>query len=166
MYFPLNLALQVPAWSWFEFLTHWSWLGLMFYFTTAILIIILELRQYSSKLLFGIYDKLFAMAITFPWFVTIVFWVLLRHVFTERSDSLGKFDIVNPHSFNLVMIIIEIILSRWIPSLYDVVYPIIALYMIFLISEYCTRSLYAFFILNLTFLGRIIFSILFSRARF
>jgi hypothetical protein len=157
MYFPLNLSLQTPAWSWFEYLTHWSWLGLMFYFSISIAIGILEQNQKNSHFLFGVYDKLFAMAITFPWFVTIVFWVLLRNVFTERLDSLGKFDTVNPHCFNLVMIFIEIFLSMYIPSLYDVVYPVIALYKLFLMAEYYTRFLRAFFILNLTFRGHTLF---------
>jgi hypothetical protein len=129
IYFPINIAYHFQGLSWFKFLTHWSWVGLLLYFSAAVIISLNENRimKYSFTKLFVIYDILFATVITIPWMVTIIFWSILNSIYTARQDAIGRFDALNPHTFNLILILIEIILCKSIPGKYDISYPLIAL---------------------------------------
>jgi hypothetical protein len=62
--------------------------------------------------------------------------MLLSDMYTGRTTALGKTDALYPHLFNLVMVIIEIILSRSLSMKFGIVYPIIALYIILINFRY------------------------------
>lgn len=85
----------------------------MFFFSTAIIISVTEIsKKVKIDIVIQIHDILLSTVMAIPWVVTVGFWILLSDMYTRRTTSLGKFDALNPHSFNLVMILIEIILSK------------------------------------------------------
>lgn len=125
-FIPIDLVYMFSGWKWFKFLTHWSWLGIIFYYTVAATLSVLELKNIAySKWLDISFDALFAMAITCVWIVSVGFWGLLNKQFMNASTALGKFDSLNPHLFNLILMLAEIMLSRTILSPYAFLYPLL-----------------------------------------
>ena len=81
--------------AWFEFLTNWGLIGLVFYFFTASIVSYFTFCQKEiPKLLESLYNIQFAMIITIPWLVTIGYWALLNDLFTAQTTDLGRYSVI------------------------------------------------------------------------
>ncbi|KAJ3290516.1 hypothetical protein HDU79_003173 [Rhizoclosmatium sp. JEL0117] len=120
------------------FFTEWTWLGLIFYLSTAVYnshlyvtksnaLATMEARPYWMK-----YSNwlLYALPATYVYIVSIVFWALLASVLSN-ADSVNSWLTVSQHALNSVIMIGELVLGR-IPLAYAFMIPFIVIALMYL----------------------------------
>jgi hypothetical protein len=122
--------------NWFRYITNLSWSGITLYFLAAVALTVYNIKSAKHS-----FDALFAMAATLSWLVTIGYWTLLSVDFTRQTDDRLRFRSLTPHVFNLLMMLLEIVISKNLIPTFYLLYPIAAVY---LYTIYTLMLRYAF----------------------
>jgi hypothetical protein len=113
--------------EYFYFLTNWNWIVLIIYFTVASRHSYSCLKGTTSPIFEMIYRIGFALIQALSWTVTITYWILLANA-ELSSTVLGleiKVDNIIAHSLNLILLLIDLFISRVQLAWKDAIYPIL-----------------------------------------
>ncbi|KAI9344895.1 hypothetical protein BDR26DRAFT_1005733 [Obelidium mucronatum] len=122
-------------WGYF---TEWSWIGLIFYFATAVYnghvyhsrkdaVVSMQARPYWVQYLNWL---AYILPATQVYIVSIVFWALLSH-WIQQAIPLNKWIMVSQHSFNSLIMIAELVLGR-VPFAYAFCAPFVVISLLYL----------------------------------
>ncbi|EGF78633.1 hypothetical protein BATDEDRAFT_90600 [Batrachochytrium dendrobatidis JAM81] len=111
------------------YLSNWSWVFLWLYLTAAVAH---NFLYYNRRLMPGcLLDRampyLFANSVTLIIITVSVFWALLNHKVSEQNSSVEKFSVINTHITALVVVLVDLILTRTIVYPRHVVAPIVCI---------------------------------------
>jgi hypothetical protein len=114
--------------GWFLFLSDLSWTAIMVYFFIA--------AMSSYRFVFyrkptpypQIFDALFA-SLQLCWVVTIVFWSVLSEIYFMQTTASDRFLAMFPHTFNLIFVVADLVLSCSPISVYGWIYPLMATFL-------------------------------------
>ncbi|KAI8914550.1 hypothetical protein EDD86DRAFT_199560 [Gorgonomyces haynaldii] len=115
-----------PTPDYLRFLTNWSWIGLICYFGSAMV------RSLVPRLKPTLTHRiLLCCACTIPWAVTLTFWLFLRSIFTSKTETLGQINSFVPHTFNILLMLCEMLVSRETLPAFGFIWPVLAVMLYF-----------------------------------
>lgn len=113
-----------------KYFTNLSWMGLVIYYLVVVFLSFKQERMQSMSdrkkywAAVGL-EALVAVTQTVVWMVVLVYWILLSREIPSLPSTHSKVINVFEHSFDLVMILTEIVLARSWLNYYSFVFPLI-----------------------------------------